>query len=599
MKYSKIIFSLALSALVNAQSFCSSTEHSGQSITETDNKTGVVGDVNYELWSNGGNNSATFYDDGSFTCSFEKAFEFYCRSGLSFDGTTTHDKIGQMYADYKVVKKDVTDIDYSLIGVYGTTIKPRLEFFIVDNWFGNRPYWDSLKNHGNFTIGDSTYTIYEYNRSMIPIVDITDIGLVDTGKQFFSIRTEARDCGTIDINAHFNIWRENGMRIVNPQEIKIFTEFGGNDNNNRGTVDFEYAKVYIDKKEKQDGYNNNTTEMAEYCSASSHSGENVTLTNNKIGSINDVSYELWVDGINKSASFYSDGSFTCSFQEVSDGLCRTGLSFDGTKTHSQIGHMYADFKFIKENIENVDYSYVGVYGKSLDSSIEFYIVDNWLTESRPEDDNVGNINHGDFEIDGATYAVYENIARGPTIDMEGVITKQFFSIRKEAHNCGKIDITAHIQQWEKLDMKLGKLQEVKIIGEASSESAFVSGIIDFPYAKVYVEAGIEETDEPVVAVDPPSCSSTILDQGYPCCSDSECVVVYTDEFGDWGVEDGHWCGCGNKVPEPQKPSSCPSSISDQGYPCCSDSECVVVYTDEFGDWSIENNDWCGCIRDGY
>jgi len=32
-----------------------------------------------------------------------------------------------------------------------------------------------------------------------------------------------------------------------------------------------------------------------------------------------------------------------------------------------------------------------------------------------------------------------------------------------------------------------------------------------------------------------------------------------------------------------------------GYPCCSDPNAVVVTTDEFGQWSIENNEWCGIL----
>jgi len=91
----------------------------------------------------------------------------------------------------------------------------------------------------------------------------------------------------------------------------------------------------------------------------------------------------------------------------------------------------------------------------------------------------------------------------------------------------------------------------------------------------------EPTPEPVTCGD------------YPCCS--ECNAVYTDDSGDWGVENGEWCLikaslCGGEPePEPVKPETC--TAQDQGYSCC--SSCDVVYTDESGPWGVENGTWCG------
>jgi len=220
-----------------------------------------------------------------------------------------------------------------------------------------------------------------------------------------------------------------------------------------------------------------------FCSSASHSGTSVKVTSNKVGTIGNVGYELWADSGNNSATFYSDGSFSCTFQNAKDYLCRSGLSFDSTKTHSQIGHLYADFKLVKQGISNVDYSYVGIYGWTRSPLVEFYIVDNWLSQYRPGD-WVGNKKHGDFTIDGAQYTVYENTRTGPSIDGNTQF-KQYFSIRKTARDCGTIDITAHFQQWEKLGMTMGKMHEAKVLGEAGSNGSGTSGTADFPYAKVY------------------------------------------------------------------------------------------------------------------
>ncbi|ORX48151.1 concanavalin A-like lectin/glucanase [Piromyces finnis] len=224
-----------------------------------------------------------------------------------------------------------------------------------------------------------------------------------------------------------------------------------------------------------------------FCSGSSHSGQSVKVTGNKVGSIGSVGYEMWADSGNNSATFYSDGSFSCSFSNAKDYLCRSGLSFDSTKSHSQIGHMYADFKLVKQNIANVDYSYVGIYGWTRSPLVEYYIVDNWLSQWRPGD-WVGNKKHGDFVIDGAEYTVYENTRFGPSIDGDTQF-KQYFSIRKTARDCGTIDISAHFAQWEKLGMTMGKMHEAKVLGEAGSTGSGTSGTADFPYAKVYIGQG--------------------------------------------------------------------------------------------------------------
>ncbi|OUM68481.1 family 11 glycoside hydrolase, partial [Piromyces sp. E2] len=625
-KIIQLILSTATYYVANAQSFCSSAKHSGQSVKETSNKVGSISGIGYELWADSGSNSATFYSDGSFSCSFQNAKDYLCRSGLSFDSTKTHDQIGHMYADFKLVKQNIHNVDYSYVGIYGWSRSPLVEFYVVDNWLSQyRPGdWVGNKKHGDFTIDGAQYTVFENDRFGPSIDGDTNF------KQFFSIRKEARDCGTIDITAHFQQWEKLGMKLGKMHEAKVLGEAGSNGAGTSGTADFPYAKVYIgqgngggssggnDNRGNNGNNNNNNNNnnsnnnnnnsnsgntsnatasdkcpatilkqgykccaegctvyytdvdgdwgvedgewcgcgnrktssssgtcpskiltlgykccapncviyytdddgdwgvengewcgcgggegtppandkpaqtsanppsatSSNFCSSAKHSGQSVKETSNKVGSISGIGYELWADSGSNSATFYSDGSFSCSFQNAKDYLCRSGLSFDSTKTHDQIGHMYADFKLVKQNIQNVDYSYVGIYGWSRSPLVEFYVVDNWLSQWRPGD-WVGNKKHGDFTIDGAQYTVFENDRFGPSIDGDTNF-KQFFSIRKEPRDCGTIDITAHFQQWEKLGMKLGKMHEAKVLGEAGSNGAGTSGTADFPYAKVYI-----------------------------------------------------------------------------------------------------------------
>jgi len=85
------------------------------------------------------------------------------------------------------------------------------------------------------------------------------------------------------------------------------------------------------------------------------------------------------------------------------------------------------------------------------------------------------------------------------------------------------------------------------------------------------------------------CFSETLKPSYPCCTGNK--VVYTDKDGNWGVENGKWCGINNDISK-ESDDSC-FSIS-LGYPCC--KSCKVLYTDKDGKWGVENKKWCG-IKD--
>ena len=217
------------------------------------------------------------------------------------------------------------------------------------------------------------------------------------------------------------------------------------------------------------------------------------ISSNKVGAFtNGIGYELWNEGGNGgSATFYDDGSFSCKMTGAKDYLCRAGLSFNSDKTHEELGHMKADFKLIKGNLSGIDYSYIGIYGWTREPLVEWYIVDNSGSQYMPGSwvaQGASAKNHGDFEIDGATYTVYEGDRTSYSIDGDNKYFKQYFSVRKTMRDCGTIDITAHFKKWEELGMRMGKMHEAKILGEAGSNSGSnARGEYDFPYAKVYIE----------------------------------------------------------------------------------------------------------------
>lgn len=121
-----LIATCVLTANTFAQDFCNTTTHSGESVEVSTNEVGTIGNVGYELWNEGGNGgSATFYADGSFNCKMTGAKDYLCRTGLAFNSDKTHEEIGHMKADFKLVKSGLSGIDYSYIGIYGWTREDR------------------------------------------------------------------------------------------------------------------------------------------------------------------------------------------------------------------------------------------------------------------------------------------------------------------------------------------------------------------------------------------------------------------------------------------------------------------------------------------
>ena len=244
-KSAKVLTLLSLGVFFSqtlAQNFCNATGHSGQSVTETkDFIQGSIGDYKYEQWYRGGSNSTTFYEDGSFTCNFSGTDDFLCRAGKSYSKDVTWQQIGHLYADFSVEKRNLSNIGYSFIGVYGWTVSPLVEFYIVDDWgSAYRPSNSSWVHKGTVTVDGGVYDIY-YNRQINqPAIE----GGNTDFDQYYSVRREARSCGTIDITAHFEAWSQiPDWELGKMYEAKVLGEAGGG--SATGIFDFKYARVYL------------------------------------------------------------------------------------------------------------------------------------------------------------------------------------------------------------------------------------------------------------------------------------------------------------------------------------------------------------------
>ena len=259
----------------------------------------------------------------------------------------------------------------------------------------------------------------------------------------------------------------------------------------------------------------------DFCSNAQHSGQKVTITSNQTGKIGDIGYELWDEnGHGGSATFYSDGSMDCNITGAKDYLCRAGLSLGSNKTYKELGgDMIAEFKLVKSGAQNVGYSYIGIYGWMEGVSgtpsqlVEYYVIDNTLANDMPGS-WIGNERKGTITVDGGTYTVYRNTRTGPAIKNSGNVTfYQYFSVRTSPRDCGTINISEHMRQWEKMGMSMGKLYEAKVLGEAGNVNGEVrGGHMDFPHAKVYVKNGSDPASSSSVksssSTDAPKSSSS-------------------------------------------------------------------------------------------
>lgn len=238
---SALMFGLALassSAFAQVDACNEAGGHTGSgTTTQGQNNQSVTGNVgtsgyHYEIWYQGGNNSMTYYDDGTFKASWNGTSDFLARVGFKYNETQTHQEIGKLSADFKFTKSGTAG-GYSYIGIYGWTVDPLVEYYIVDSWF-NKPgsYLGSKK--GEFTVDGDTYEIYQNTRNQQPSIKGTS-----TFPQYFSVRRSERSCGHIDLTAHFEKWESMGMQMGKMYEAKFLVEAGGGS----GSFDATYFQM--------------------------------------------------------------------------------------------------------------------------------------------------------------------------------------------------------------------------------------------------------------------------------------------------------------------------------------------------------------------
>lgn len=207
----------------------------------SNSKGNAGGNYGYELWAEGsGSGCMTVHRvDATFSATWSNVEDFLARIGLDFDQTQTHSQLGTFTAEFSETKEDDGGLTY--IGIYGWTVNPLREFYILDDWGSEKPGGFSSDGTprdevGTLTADGETYDVWKKTRENKPSI-IGDA----TFDQYFSIRRTARQCGTISVSEHFRQWEALGLPLGNFHEVKLLLEAQFNS----GSIQFSTAKVLL------------------------------------------------------------------------------------------------------------------------------------------------------------------------------------------------------------------------------------------------------------------------------------------------------------------------------------------------------------------
>jgi len=217
-----------------------------------------------------------------------------------------------------------------------------------------------------------------------------------------------------------------------------------------------------------------------------NSGGNKQLPDSPYG------YEMWSAGGNdhKLTWYGTDkrggAAFKAEWNEPDDFLGRIGYYWNRNKPYTEYKNLFCDFEFTRsENGTGGRYSYIGIYGWSKDPMIEWYIVDDWFGDGTIDPSVIGGDarKKGEFTADGSVYFIYYATRPAGSGNICGTKDPfpQFFSIRQNRRNSGKISITEHFKEWERIGLKLGNnMYESKFLVEAAGGTGwFDAALISF------------------------------------------------------------------------------------------------------------------------
>ena len=161
--------------------------------------------------------------DARFKATWTNVEDFLARVGLSFDQTRTPAQIGNISADFAHTKTGgTTGLVY--IGIYGWTVDPLREYYILDDWGTTMPAGiasdGTPRDHvGTITVDGGTYEVWKKTRTNKPAIT----GDNKTFNEYFSIRQTARQCGTFHLRTLHAV-EQSGPAAGKLYEAKLLVE---------------------------------------------------------------------------------------------------------------------------------------------------------------------------------------------------------------------------------------------------------------------------------------------------------------------------------------------------------------------------------------
>ena len=461
---------------------CSNTTAYSDGSIIADNAVKDLGNgYNAELWRETNSGSMTVFGgkaDCAFKASWDNSGDFLARVGY-YDGKASKEytDLGEIYAVYNYSKKGDGGGKYSYIGVYGWTKNPTIEYYIVDDSFtpdGDGMFWDT-ETKGTYKVDGVEYTLKVGIRNNYPSI------LGNTSfKQVFAVRSSYQTCGSINVTEHFKNWENLGIKMGNIYDCKIHCEVGG------GTGSIEYTCASMSWKGQNSSFGKlnssniddpniddpniddpgTPSDCVDPSTYTKKYSGGTTITSNCIRSVgNGYVVETWSEMNNGSATVFGDKAdcaFKAEWDNSGDFLAQVGYyDAPATKTYTDLGEIYAVYNYSKTGDGGGIYSYIGIYGWTKNPLIEYYIVDDTFS---PDGTGMfyGTEEIGTYKVDSVEYTLRIGQRIGAAC-IEGMADfKQIFAVRSSYQTCGKINVTEHFMNWEKLGVKMGGLYSCKI-----------------------------------------------------------------------------------------------------------------------------------------
>ncbi|MBN1757934.1 MAG: glycoside hydrolase family 11 protein [Chitinispirillaceae bacterium] len=198
----------------------------------------------YELWkqSPGTVKMTVYNDEAKFKVEWSNINNFVARVGLKFDETQTHQEIGTFTSDLAFQKSGVQGDGLAYYGIYGWTVDPLVEFYVMEDWDN----WHPTAGQGDH-VGKGTNNVdgAQYDVVTRQMVNQPSIKDIQSFPQVFSIRQQKRSSGHISISEHFKQWESKGIKLGKLYEVKIKVESYSGSNGSSGNCNVTKAAVLL------------------------------------------------------------------------------------------------------------------------------------------------------------------------------------------------------------------------------------------------------------------------------------------------------------------------------------------------------------------